>query len=49
MEIKNYLNDGANWQAQCVLASLRRHSIRSLIYDLVLIVQILSLRHFPNF
>lgn len=23
MEIKNYLDDGANWQAQCVLAYLR--------------------------
>lgn len=25
MKIKNYLDDGANWQAQCVLAYLRGH------------------------
>lgn len=25
MEIKNYLDDGANWQAQCVLAYLRNY------------------------
>lgn len=25
MEVKNYLHDGANWQAQCVLAYLRGH------------------------
>lgn len=26
MEIKYYMNDGANWQAQCVLAYLRTYS-----------------------
>lgn len=26
MEIKNYLDDGANWQAQCVLAYIRAYS-----------------------
>ena len=25
MNIKGYINDGANWQAQCVLAYLRSH------------------------
>ena len=24
-EIKSYLNDGANWQAQCVLSYVRSH------------------------